>query len=356
MSANTDVVPPTSASVPRGAAAWASGRSRFWTRLTAAVDSGSWVRYTVNSAVAPSLLVTGAATEPTPGIPLSFAWYEVTSAAVSVPDDACRYTWVGSVSQGGEQRDGDRDGQGRAERPEDAQGRQGQRQERRDDHAGRRGDYLSDAGDRLDHRLLLVVAQAQPLPVAEHQEQEVVRPDPEQHHEQDGAVLAGGVQVQGLVEVGDEAQRDLVRDADQDERHDRDDRGPEDDQQQHQDEQERRRPDDGQGLVARLGAVERLGGRAGDALVQPGPGHERLDGGPQCLDRVAGRGAAPVDDAVVHRHEGGLHQLIGRHRPGRDGEDVPDVPRVQPGRDPRHGLRVGGGQRSAARPGGQEEG
>ena len=90
MSAKTAVIPPTSASVPGGAAAWASGRSWFWTRLTAAVDSGSSLRYTLYSAVAPSLLVNGAATAPTPGIALSLAAYEVTSAVVSGPDDACR--------------------------------------------------------------------------------------------------------------------------------------------------------------------------------------------------------------------------------------------------------------------------
>jgi hypothetical protein len=56
---------------------------------------------------------------------------------------------------------------------------------------GCRGDHLADAGDRLDHRHLLVLAEPQPFPVPEHQEQEVVRPDPEQHDEEDRAVGAG---------------------------------------------------------------------------------------------------------------------------------------------------------------------
>ena len=42
MSANTDVVPPTSAYVPGGAAAWAPGTSVLFITFTAAVDCGSY--------------------------------------------------------------------------------------------------------------------------------------------------------------------------------------------------------------------------------------------------------------------------------------------------------------------------
>src|ERR1700721_1267179 len=56
MSANTAVVPPTSAYVPGGAAAWACGRSPFLTVFTAVVDSGPTDSVTVYSAVAWSVL------------------------------------------------------------------------------------------------------------------------------------------------------------------------------------------------------------------------------------------------------------------------------------------------------------
>ena len=47
MSANTAVVPPTSAYVPGGAAAWAPGLSVFFITFTAAVDCGSYDSVTV---------------------------------------------------------------------------------------------------------------------------------------------------------------------------------------------------------------------------------------------------------------------------------------------------------------------
>ena len=72
MSANTAVVPPTSAYVPGGAAACACGRSPLFSVFTAAVDSGSDNSVTVYSAVARSALAFAGATAPTPSMVFSF--------------------------------------------------------------------------------------------------------------------------------------------------------------------------------------------------------------------------------------------------------------------------------------------
>ena len=142
--------------------------------------------------------------------------------------------------------------------------------------------------DRGHHRLLGILAGAQPFPVAEHQEQDVVGPDAEQHHDQQRGDRAVRVQVQRRVHVADQPGRDLGDDRDHDQRQQRDDRAAEDDQQQDQDQGERGDRDDLLRVVAGLLAIQLLRRRSGDALGQVAAAHQRLDIRAQHLDRVAG--------------------------------------------------------------------
>ena len=106
--------------------------------------------------------------------------------------------------QRGDQGDRDRDGERRAHLLEEAERRQDQREERDDDRAGRRGDRLADPADRVDHGLLGLVAGPQPFAVAEHQEQEVVGADAEQHDDQQRRDRAVRLEAEELGGVGDQ--------------------------------------------------------------------------------------------------------------------------------------------------------
>src|SRR5581483_6477892 len=101
MSANTAVVPPTSAYVPAGAAAWAPVLIGPSTACTAVVDAGSTDSVTVYAAVALSALSCGGETEPTSVRPLSLDWKSLRSAGSSAPEFECSRTTVGSVAPGG---------------------------------------------------------------------------------------------------------------------------------------------------------------------------------------------------------------------------------------------------------------
>src|SRR5512146_3029339 len=101
MSANTAVVPPTSAYVPAGAAARAPSLIGPATACTAVVDAGSTDSVTVYAAVALSALSCAGETEPTSVRPLSLAWYVLAAAVVSGPELECSRTTVGSVAPGG---------------------------------------------------------------------------------------------------------------------------------------------------------------------------------------------------------------------------------------------------------------
>ena len=152
------------------------------------------------------------------------------------------------------------------------------------------------------------------------------------------------LRLQRLIDVADQPGRDLGDQRDHDQRQQRDDRAAEDHQQQHQDQHERGQQHDLLGPLAGLLAVELLGRRPGDALGQPGSGHQRLDVGAQDLDRVTGRRPRAVDHAVGHGDQRRLHQAIRRRRAGCDAHDVSDMPAVQR-RGHRGDLRgVGGGQ------------
>src|SRR6202042_194184 len=100
-------------------------------------------------------------------------------------------------------------------------------------------------------------------------------------------------------------------------------------------------------LVTGLLAVKLLRRRPGDALVQPAAGHQRLDGGTQRFDRVAGLVPVAVDDAVVHGDGRGLDQPVRRGGTGGDAQDVREVLAAQRARD-RGDLRLVGRRQGPA--------
>jgi len=146
-----------------------------------------------------------------------------------------------------------------------------------------------------------LVPGAQPLAVAEQQEQDVVGADAEQHHDQERRDGAGHVEVERLADRADQPGGDLGDGADGDQRQQRDDRAAEDDQQQDQDQPDGGDRDDGVGGVPGRLLVHVLGGGAGHVGLEAGAGDDRGQVRPRRLDRVD-LGGGQVARRVGHLH------------------------------------------------------
>lgn len=119
-----------------------------------------------------------------------------------------------------------------------------------------RGDGLADPADRGDHRGLRVLTEPQPLPVAEHQEQDVVGADAEEHHDQQGRHRTVGLEVELLGGDRDQAVGDLGDERDADDGEDGDRGAAEDDRHQDDDQDDGADEDQPVGLLGGLLVVE----------------------------------------------------------------------------------------------------
>ncbi len=249
----------------------------------------------------------------------------------------------------GEGGDDDRDGQRRAERLEHAEAGEDQHREGDGDRAGRGGDRLADPGDGVDHGLLPGVARPQPLAVAEGEEQEVVGADAEDDDDQDRRQHRGGLQVERLGGVGDQAVRGRHRDHQREQhRQEAGQHAAEDQADDDRDQDDTADADDGVGRAGGLLLVQLLGGLAAELVLQVGALGELLAlftdrlGDLAELLRVLGR---LVDG---DRRQRVLAVLGGRLVADRD--DLLDVLDLLVGEaldDLRHGGLVGGRQRGA---------